>query len=102
MVTSGCVPVVLVHRPVETLSLHRYKERSIRLYYSPSATLSFSTMSPELETVHKFKEALETGNFDLVTPFMLDSFTHEMFPKSYVRCSRFAGLSLPVLMAFVI
>ena len=41
-------------------------------------------MSLELEAVQKFKETLETGNFDLVMPLMLDSFTHEMFPKTYV------------------
>ncbi|KAF9654193.1 hypothetical protein BDM02DRAFT_3406 [Thelephora ganbajun] len=39
-------------------------------------------MSPKLDAVQKFKETLETGNFDLVTPFMLDDFTHEMFPKA--------------------
>lgn len=42
-------------------------------------------MSPELEAVQMFKETLETGNFDLVTPLMLDNFTHEMFPKTYVQ-----------------
>jgi len=39
-----------------------------------------TTMSTQLDIVHKLKEALETGNPEVATPFMADDFTHQALP----------------------
>jgi len=37
-------------------------------------------MSTQLDIVYKLKEALETGNPEVATPFMADNFTHQALP----------------------
>ena len=41
-------------------------------------------MSTQLDIVYKLKEALETGNPEVATPFMADDFTHQALPTQYV------------------
>ena len=41
-------------------------------------------MSAQLDIVYKLKEALETGNPDVATPFMADDFTHQALPAQCV------------------
>ncbi|KAF9646632.1 hypothetical protein BDM02DRAFT_3118358 [Thelephora ganbajun] len=37
-------------------------------------------MSAQLDIIYKLKEALETGNPEVATPFMADDFTHQALP----------------------
>ena len=48
-----------------------------------------TAMSTQLDIVHKLKEALETGNPEVATPFMADNFTHQALPAQYVLISGF-------------
>ena len=41
-------------------------------------------MSTQLDIVYKLKEALETGNPEVATPFMADDFAHQALPTQYV------------------
>jgi hypothetical protein len=41
-------------------------------------------MSTQLDIVNKFKEAVEAGNPEIVTPFMADGFTHQALPAQCV------------------
>jgi len=41
-------------------------------------------MSAQLDIIYKLKEALETGNPEVATPFMADNFTHQALPTQYV------------------
>ena len=41
-------------------------------------------MSTQLDIVYRLKEALETGNPEVATPFMADDFTHQALPTQYV------------------
>jgi len=41
-------------------------------------------MSTQLGIFYKLKEALETGNPEIATPFMADDFTHQVLPAQYV------------------
>jgi len=48
-------------------------------------------MSAQLDIVHKLKEALETGNPEVATPFMADDFTHQALPAQYVSSAASAS-----------
>ena len=41
-------------------------------------------MSTQREIVEKFKEALETKNLDIITPYMAEDMTYELLPSSFV------------------
>lgn len=92
MIRSLDKVVCIFDLKVRPFCRYAYKRRTVNPQlpiflpsFLPLRTSPYPVMSPEFEAVQKFKETLETGNFDLVTPFMLDDFTHEMFPKTYVR-----------------
>ena len=46
--------------------------------------ITLKAMSTQLDIVYRLKEVLETGNPEVVTPFMADDFTHQALPTQYV------------------